>query len=151
MTFQQSSTIFAYDDADPLYPVVAGADNLGSVLLVNTLIRAAAAVGVGHIWPSWTQDIVSEEKFPVAQLLSPETQRGCTLLCGLLTGRTIPVKHAYRRAFLQELSTSFEKYDGFFVTHGVAEATRMRLFSMCEHENLILGLENELRQRRSAH
>ena len=142
MTYQLSQTAFTADRRLSLYPAEADADNLGSVLLANTLLRAAAALSIDVRWPEWGQDITAARDFPVSQLLAPETQTGCALLCSEQPTRVPLIQHTYRRAFLQELSKHFGIYDGFFSVHFVPDPLRYQLYAACQQESLICALEN---------
>lgn len=139
MTFQNPHQTFAADLH--LFPVRTGADDLGSVLLANTLLRAAATVGMQPVPQDWFDAIEAQEHLPLSQLIAPDTQLGCAQLCAAFPADPALVEDSYRRAFHLELFAHFAAYDAFFAAHHLDEQTRTSLQLASQHAHLVATIE----------
>lgn len=149
MPYQSHSQYDAHLALAVLIPVRDGADDLASVLLINTAMRAYAQLGAPYHmsepnWQSWADQITGAERLPVLHLIRPDIQSGAQLISAHFGDQEVNVMAAYGRAFHQELLSAFPIYDAFFAAHRVDDQVRSLLQARCAHEALLAQLDAAL-------
>lgn len=149
MTYHSQNQYDANVALTGLIPVRDGADDLASVLLINTAMRAFDQLGAPYHmpepdWQAWANQITVAERLPVLHLIRPDMQRGAQLLSVHFEGKRVDVAGAYGRAFHQELLSAFPVYNAFFAAHRVDDLVRSLLQARCAHEALLAQLDAAL-------